>query len=1415
MAADGVVTITLGISDLTGAPLRTIDLRLKNLGQTVNKHVRKPFAEASKSAKGFTSTLSEMVRNMPRLIVTFGATYTAIKFFIKGIQAIANEFQLGSKAITEYERAILGMAASITSLSQGSGSLAAIYEKAKIYAKDLVEQIEILSAKSIASAHEMTYVTTVMIQKGILINTQIKEQREGLVAIVDAIKLITAGQNFEIQGRQEIRGLLDGTMKATNQLLMLLRAQNPEIVKQINLHRKQGDLIEFLADQLKGFVSAQKDVLKLTETWGATLSTINRRILRGAFRPYYEWKVKQLEEISSLLMDEKGQLTEISEVLQLGLKGSLDVIIGTLEMIKAATIEINTIFKGMTGIGIPKLFKDWYYWIKRSGIGLIELSTILGKLVIAITDFQIAPWSQPFERFYEEVKLIEETTRGVLTDLYDEVYGEKKKKKTPTDYAFQIGTSLSETLKKISEEVEKFTTSNIDKQINKYKELRKELEEGSKKAIEAWTNVMEEAQSKEGLSGLPGWITGMSSKQKENLKREAENSIKGAKANLTIIKNETKKAYTGLNKIIAQLNQKKLKIIDDELKKEFDSIRKEYEKEKKEHEKAIKEKWQRQSDAIEKDYKLYIDNHKKLKKLQKEYEQNRIDLMEDGFEKRKKRIELERDIKIKALEDIVGMEKETTELIEKIKIQSSERIQKAYREECQTTINIGRDLASSIVDSFGKDTFGEALSKNLGGSFANALKDALAEKLKFDLVLEKNFLKDIPNMINAGISAIGGFFGLGGGGGSGKGRGGSKTMGVIQGINTARGISELGGIWAGIGSGLGLTTSTYGAGSTVMYGGNMISMPGEITSGPIINPEMWSNIGKGLGGAGLGYMGGNIINNMVNPYGGGYGGFGGALGGGIAAAAGAGGWGIPIAIGSSLLGSLFGKKKRPRDQRTTMFDYSAPLFEWMSGYGGGIMSEHITGSESDMEKGIREAITKMSSSIFENMAEVFTKTLSEEASYKFIEELRNTTVNMQGFVTKTAYNEDFGAMMEGWITSLVPLHIWADTVDIWKDYLTEMGIGVEEAEAKTKELHDKLTSIRGEDAPEATWQSLTQYVKDQLTGITDEWKEYIEAVGFYFNEIDAALHPIQHKFDEQERDIKGWKANMIKLAEIIGISIDDVIIAFNKMMYNLSISKGQAQIGWTKEVGSKAGGLSWGLQTKMAIWEANVWYNNMHDNMVELYSDTDKFTDAIKLLDNAMDKLIESINETRAAAGVDWTMEMLERINPEQRDKFSSYIQEIIGYKSTQYLKEQMDFVENTYGPGAYGITGGQRWVPGAGSQNSPSGTVRRKGKGWEQLVSLSPLEVMKQDYAAEYQRYQDAINLAELATEEYRKSLIDEFFPTMDQITEDITEALKLYYGALTERQRELERTQHDLESSISQRESNIFGLSSTMANL
>jgi len=232
----------------------------------------------------------------------------------KAAEILKGEFVYGLKAVESYGMSIAQSTALITTFSQKAkdGDLAGAFLEANNYAKELVPALEMIDSKTIASGKDLQAMSETFIANGVLLEINNKKQVESFTAVANALAILTQGQNKDIQMRQEIRGLLDGEIRSQDKLGMLLKAQIPDIEKQLVKWREKGTVLENLGGLLQGFSASTGLIEDQWATVGSTMETIHTRILRGMMEPVFDDLIGLAKDLNKSLMDAEGNLTPLA-----------------------------------------------------------------------------------------------------------------------------------------------------------------------------------------------------------------------------------------------------------------------------------------------------------------------------------------------------------------------------------------------------------------------------------------------------------------------------------------------------------------------------------------------------------------------------------------------------------------------------------------------------------------------------------------------------------------------------------------------------------------------------------------------------------------------------------------------------------------------------------------------------------------------------------------------------------------------------------------------------------------------------------------------------------------------------------------------------------------------------------------------
>ena len=239
--------------------------------------------------------LSRFIQNWKSTFAVFALGYVSVVSFLEVLRAVTSEFTLGFRAIEEYRQAVISLSAVTMMFMKTSGELSEDWKRATDYATALTQKAEELDRIYTGTAQELLAAARALMTMGVAIDLSNRRQLESWVALAEAAKAVTTAENKEFQIRQEIQALLEGQTRQGATLARILDRQLKTVEgipgglkEALQIWKAQGIELEEIAKRLQGFKQAQTDIQELVSTQYATLSTINRRILRQGFIPAYQ-----------------------------------------------------------------------------------------------------------------------------------------------------------------------------------------------------------------------------------------------------------------------------------------------------------------------------------------------------------------------------------------------------------------------------------------------------------------------------------------------------------------------------------------------------------------------------------------------------------------------------------------------------------------------------------------------------------------------------------------------------------------------------------------------------------------------------------------------------------------------------------------------------------------------------------------------------------------------------------------------------------------------------------------------------------------------------------------------------------------------------------------------------------------------
>ncbi|PSH02575.1 MAG: hypothetical protein CXZ00_16755, partial [Acidobacteria bacterium] len=190
-----------------------------------------------------------------------------------------------------------------------SEQLKYIYKDNLAYAEETYNKVQLAASRFFASGKEMTEAWQILTNKGLRLSSD--EDINNLGVIVDKIKLVTQGQSSSLQIAQELRSVMTGQARAGDQLAMLIEDRiGPEWKQVLNDHIRSGDVLAFVASQVKGVGVATEDIQNTLTSGLSTQKTLVEQIVNAGLPNMYQDAVKFIQLANGFLENQKSIIAQ-------------------------------------------------------------------------------------------------------------------------------------------------------------------------------------------------------------------------------------------------------------------------------------------------------------------------------------------------------------------------------------------------------------------------------------------------------------------------------------------------------------------------------------------------------------------------------------------------------------------------------------------------------------------------------------------------------------------------------------------------------------------------------------------------------------------------------------------------------------------------------------------------------------------------------------------------------------------------------------------------------------------------------------------------------------------------------------------------------------------------------------------------
>ena len=304
MANQVVVTLT-GQSAALEASLKRLErslMRLEQRSKTTNTAMRTGAERTAKSVNTQNQSFTLMVAKLA--LVTF-AVQTMANIFNKTFGAVLRN-------IDDFQIATIAAAVAITGMSaETDRSISDVFAQNLKAVESIFEELTIVAADFFSTGQELQLAYNTLAQRGIVIR---QDEFRILGKLTDQIKLLTSGQNAQIQIQQELRAILDGNVRTTTAFGKSLQARGVDVAQLAREMRATGS-IKVFEDFLTGLDAATGAIRRTLESVLATFESLVRSLGRNIFRDTYDAVVTSITDVNNILIDQRDLIINIGQAV--------------------------------------------------------------------------------------------------------------------------------------------------------------------------------------------------------------------------------------------------------------------------------------------------------------------------------------------------------------------------------------------------------------------------------------------------------------------------------------------------------------------------------------------------------------------------------------------------------------------------------------------------------------------------------------------------------------------------------------------------------------------------------------------------------------------------------------------------------------------------------------------------------------------------------------------------------------------------------------------------------------------------------------------------------------------------------------------------------------------------------------------
>lgn len=302
-----------------------------------------------------------------------------------GLSLIVRGFKKAVGVVDDFQVSAIQLASVLTTMTK-EGDPGENFVKWSKYSNELIPVLQKIDIRTSLNLQNLKDITLEMAKQGVVLDATDAKQVEGMTRIANAVALYSRNGQDVRQLQQEVRSVLQGQHRDTDQLGKLLYSiLGDDLKPMLKTWQAQGVTIEKIGELLKGFGPANEEFEKTWSAAKASLETVFTIISREAFTPLLEEWTAMLKKFNQHLLDNKEQIADTIQNGWLKLKETTKFVIDNIWVGRLALEAFvgQKVVKGV--LALNKALVITNMTLKAIGITAgVEMAVATGGLSIAL-----------------------------------------------------------------------------------------------------------------------------------------------------------------------------------------------------------------------------------------------------------------------------------------------------------------------------------------------------------------------------------------------------------------------------------------------------------------------------------------------------------------------------------------------------------------------------------------------------------------------------------------------------------------------------------------------------------------------------------------------------------------------------------------------------------------------------------------------------------------------------------------------------------------------------------------------------------------------------------------------------------------------------------------------------------------------